>query len=207
MEAERRNYVVHSPSTLLNANADEVGRYATSQDLRKAECTILKAGTAEDALRKPAERSDRILRLVSHRYNAAPRDPGYAEQESGGREQAKGVQLVPWPEQEFNGFLEAVPDAAVIADRDGRIIRVNAQAEKLFGYAGRDGARETGHVSAESPPRRILVADDNGDLVEAVAQVLRRRGHEVCVSGDGPAALEGRCIGPSAPKEAGDGDP
>ena len=54
---------------------------------------------------------------------------------------------------------------------------------------GRDGAGETGHLSAESPPRRILVADDNGDLVEAVAQLLRRRGHEVCVAGDGPAAL------------------
>jgi PAS domain S-box-containing protein len=56
-------------------------------------------------------------------------------------------------------------------------------------YAGRDGAEETRDLSAKSPPRRILVADDNGDLVEAVAQLLRRRGHEVCVVGDGPAAL------------------
>jgi len=56
-------------------------------------------------------------------------------------------------------------------------------------YAKRDGAGETGHLTAESPLRRILVADDNGDLVEAVAQLLRRRGHEVCVVGDGPAAL------------------
>jgi CheY-like chemotaxis protein len=55
-------------------------------------------------------------------------------------------------------------------------------------YAGRGGAGETRDLSAESPPRRILVADDNGDLVEAVAQLLRRRGHEVCVVGDGPAA-------------------
>jgi hypothetical protein len=42
-------------------------------------------------------------------------------------------------------------------------------------YAGRGGAGETRDLSAESPPRRILVADDNGDLVEAVAQLLRRR--------------------------------
>lgn len=38
------------------------------------------------------------------------------------------------PEQELNGFFEAAPDAVVITDRDGRIIRINAQSEKLFGY-------------------------------------------------------------------------
>src|SRR5689334_22820924 len=52
-----------------------------------------------------------------------------AGQESGGREQAEGLRLVPCPDQEFHGFLEAAPDAVVIADRDGRIIRVNSQAE------------------------------------------------------------------------------
>jgi PAS domain S-box-containing protein len=34
-------------------------------------------------------------------------------------------------------LLEAVPDGIVIADRDGRIVRVNRQTETLFGY-GRD---------------------------------------------------------------------
>jgi protein-histidine pros-kinase len=57
-----------------------------------------------------------------------------AERESRRREQAAGLRLVPQLDQEFSGFLEAAPDAVVIADRDGRIIRVNAQAEKMFGY-------------------------------------------------------------------------
>jgi PAS domain S-box-containing protein len=55
--------------------------------------------------------------------------------------------------------------------------------------AGRDGADRTDPCAADSPPRRILVVDDNEDLVEVVALLLRRWGHEVCVAGDGPSAL------------------
>lgn len=34
----------------------------------------------------------------------------------------------------FLFFIESVPDAMVLSDREGRIILVNANAEKLFGY-------------------------------------------------------------------------
>jgi PAS domain S-box-containing protein len=41
-------------------------------------------------------------------------------------------------ERKFHGFVEAVPDGVVIVDQEGKIVLVNRQTEKMFGYKRED---------------------------------------------------------------------
>ena len=64
--------------------------------------------------------------------------------------------------RQFHSFLEAAPDAVVIVDQDGKIVRVNGQAEQMFGY----GREELVGQEVE-----ILIPDGFGTVTEGSGPV------------------------------------
>ena len=79
---------------------------------------------------------------------------------------------------------------SVDVSSDGRgkgtefVVRLPRETER----APNERAAEQGILRAV--PQRILIADDNEDLAESMAMLLRLEGHEVRIALDGPSALD-----------------
>ncbi|MGB6743311.1 MAG: PAS domain S-box protein [Terracidiphilus sp.] len=75
-------------------------------------------------------------------------------------------------EARYRGLLEAAPDAMVVVDKDGRIVLLNAQTEKQFGYS-RDGLldQEVRNIIPTGFAER-LIADGTRTAAEALAQQI-----------------------------------
>ena len=75
-------------------------------------------------------------------------------------------------EARYRGLLEAAPDAMVAVDQRGRIVLLNVQAEKQFGYSRHElVGQPVTNIIPEGFAER-LIADDLRSAADALAQQI-----------------------------------
>ncbi|HEY0710457.1 MAG TPA: PAS domain S-box protein, partial [Polyangia bacterium] len=80
-------------------------------------------------------------------------------------------------EEKFRALMEAAPDAMVIVGQDGRIVLVNAQTEKLFGYQREELIGQSAEMLI--PERFRSPAGRPGHFTDSGVRSMGH-GHELC---------------------------
>jgi PAS domain S-box-containing protein len=75
-------------------------------------------------------------------------------------------------EEKFRGLLESAPDAIVIVDAKGKIVLVNTQTEKLFGYGREELLGQPVETLVPEPMRAKHVRQRDGYLAKPVVRPM-----------------------------------
>ena len=78
----------------------------------------------------------------------------------------------------FEKIFESAPDAIVVTDRQGRIVRVNGEAEKLFGYGPNELRGQLVEILVPEQLRSVHVAHRESE--PARHQVRRTSSRTYC---------------------------
>ena len=88
-------------------------------------------------------------------------------------------------EERFRRLLESAPDAMVVVDRGGRIVLVNCQTEKIFGYAREELLGQTLEILVPERLRGPHAGMREGFFANPRARPMGTRPHIACRRKDG----------------------